>query len=154
MTLTLADRLVDGIRKGGRIRFQDWGRDHWSLLLYLESRYVNNRGTLELKHIQSNLNRHPAHTNLLPVTALPQDGSKYGIRLADGSELPGPQYDEWDCIDDIVHAGLAEDIGFTTAPRIRMTPLGMRVVTLLRTHRAEKDTDKQAFIADVTRIVP
>ena len=113
-----------------------WGKDHWSTLGYMETVCVDYNGLPELRMVQCNPARHPQYVAYMPITAQPMDGSKYEIRLAFGKSIPGPDYDEWDCIEDMVSLGLLEDVGFNMTPQYRMTPLGNEVVSKLRSHKA------------------
>ena len=122
-----------------RIEMERWGRDHWSLLAYIESRCVNGIGgigTPEHVRIQTNLNRHPGMANYSPVTGGKIDGSEWGIRLANGETLPGPDYDEWDCIDDLEIQGLILNIGTGINPSYSMMPFGKVVASKYRAFRA------------------
>ena len=115
-----------------------WGKDHWSTFAYIEHLCVeslDNIGRPQLNRIQANANRHPGlvvqslHGTLL-------DGSNYGIRLAGGDELPGPDYDEWDCIDDMEREGLLEQVGTGIHPEFKLTEHGRKVAGLLRSHKS------------------
>ena len=45
----------------------------------------------------------------------PPDGACFGIRLAGGVTLPGPDYNEWDCLADAEHEGLITSVGHSAA---------------------------------------
>lgn len=64
------------------------------------------------------------------------DGAQYGIRLKGGVTLPGPDYDEWDCLNDMEEAGLIVDVGTGINPAYRMTEKGCDVAARLRKHKA------------------
>ena len=115
-----------------------WGRDHWSTFAYIETRCVDHNGEPAKQHVQANKNRHPHH--LQSHLGLDLDGAKYPIRLRDGFEIPGPEYDEWDCIDDMIAAGLLEGIGTGLYPVYRLTDLGKTVAGLLRGHKSDGGT--------------
>ncbi len=63
-----------------------WGKDHFSTLVYLETRIVDGDGRLKSAHMRTK-----------------SDGTKYPTRLDDGTELVG--HDDWDCVRDLEHAG-------------------------------------------------
>ena len=119
------------------IEMERWGKDHWSMLAYVESLCVDSLdgiGVPDFRRVQTNLNRHPG----LAVAGLSgfHDGAKYGIRLYGGEELPGPDYDEWDCIDDLECEGLIEIHGTGIHPAYVMTVKGQRLAGILRAHKA------------------
>ena len=124
------------------IEMARWGRDHWSVFAYVEHLCVNGvggkpgYGVPDLRRIQANLNRHSELTSADPIFGTPHDGAAYGIRLGDGTELPGPDYDEWDCLEDAEREGLIENVGTGIHPVFRMTDLGNEVAGLLRSHKA------------------
>ena len=117
-----------------------WGKDHWSTLAYIETICVENRDGLGMPKpakIQTNLNRHPelAFMSVTPFGSQ-LNGEQYGIRLAGGVELPGTDYDEWDCIEDMCKAHLVLDVGFTGSPAFRLTALGSAVAAKVRAYKA------------------
>ena len=69
------------------------------------------------------------------MTGKPRDGSAYGIRLFD-RELPGADYDEWDCIDDIEAEKLIELKGTGINPCFTMTDKGHEMITKLLKHKS------------------
>ena len=115
------------------IPMHKWGKDHWSTFAYIETRCVDGmRGLGKPKpaHIQTNHNRHPFMGNV-------HDGSAYGIRLKGGETLPGPDYDEWDCIDDMENNGLINNIGTGINPVYRMTKRGNHIAGHLRAYKTQ-----------------
>lgn len=124
---------IDGVTIPLPVPPSHWGKDHYSTLAYVETRCVDSTDGIGIpKHvqIQTNHNRHPGMKNHV-------DGSEYGIRLKDGIELPGPDYDEWDCIQDFERYGLLENIGTGTNPAYRMLPLGNELCGKLRAHKTQ-----------------
>lgn len=117
------------------IPMKDWGRDHWGVFLYIEDVCVNRRGVPDLRRIQANENRHPGLMGITPAGTF-LDGAKFGIRLAGGRELPGPDYDEWDCIDDLEREGLIEEVGTILHPLFKMTEKGNKIASKRRVDKA------------------
>ncbi len=101
-----------------RIPINQWGKDHWSALAYVEVRCVDNNGVLKNAHMRTDAKRHP----LFMVRYMgPGDGSGYPTRYKDG-ELA--DHDDWDCLNDLVEAGLiAVKPG---AAELWEVPVGMR----------------------------
>ena len=116
------------------IPMEKWGRDHWSTFAYIETVCVDGFGAPELRKVQCNIGRHPELIYYMPMTGEPQDGTPYPIRLADGETVQ--DYDEWDCIDDMVVEGLLLPIGSGLTPRFKMTDKGMEWAGRIRAHKA------------------
>jgi len=129
-----------------KVSVRDFGRDHWSLVGYIETLCVDSTkrgvGEIDKRRVRCNPKRHPLHA----VNAnFGVGGWKpgYGTRLsgfwnADKTTNPERQikaHDDWDCLNDIEAAGfiniLSEANGF-----VRMTRLGQTVAADLRRHKA------------------
>ena len=117
-----------------------WGKDHWSTFSYIETMcvdYPDGIGKLDHRRIQTNLDRHPGMANLNYVSRDDVDGASHSIRLAGGIEIPGPNYDDWDCIDDMIGEGLIKNVGTGTNPAYVMLPRGNVVAAQLRAWKAQ-----------------
>ena len=136
---------------------QRWGQDHWSTLLYVETRWVDHGGSLELDHMRTN-SHHPVlqdvQERLRPFRLLP--AKDYPTRLTLGEELL--PHDDWDCLADLAREGLvrlsvpaaanfspqlftAEDIAELQWRSVRcaLTAHGARTAMLLRAYRAKNE---------------
>lgn len=112
-----------------------WGKDHWSLLLYVETRCVDYHGLLDDNHMR----------NKRIVDGARAWNPDYGTRLAShdlgggktqlGDRLPG--HDDYDCLEDIERAGLIKNVGTGLNPQIVMTDLGYSYITKLRKWKAD-----------------
>ena len=114
-----------------------WGKDHWSVFAYVHYLCVNHPGGFgepEPEEVQANLNRHPQF--VLSRFGTVMDGAKWGIRLKDGVELPGPDYDEYDCLDDAEREGLMDNKGTGLHRSYKMTNYGNEVAGELMAHKA------------------
>lgn len=84
-----------------------FGKDHWSTFAYLETRIVDHKGTIAHAQMRCHATRHPimlaAKSGIMSASGA--DGSQYPTILAEG-ELPN--HDDFDCIDDLIAAGLLE----------------------------------------------
>ena len=121
------------------VKIEQWGKSHWSTFAYLETLCVDFSDGVarpDLARVSANLNRHPGLVGTTPFGTV-LDGSDYGIMLADGKTLPGPEYDEWDCIYDMECYGLLTSGGTGINPEYRLTDLGAAVVAQLRKHKAQ-----------------
>lgn len=112
-----------------------FGKDHWSLLGYLECRCVDNRigktafASLDREHLRCDPKRHPGLVNRASGM-----GGPYKTRLAEWIELV--DHDDWDCLYDLEEAGLVATGGTGVNPTIKMTPKGQEVAGKLRDHKA------------------
>jgi hypothetical protein len=108
---------------------EKFGRDHWSTLLYIETRVVDHRGVLDNRNMRCNpKGRHP-HFAHIPWE------KDYPTRLAGGATRS--KHDDWDCVEDLIAAGFLEWNGTGANPVFALTDEGWRVVSALRRHRAE-----------------
>jgi hypothetical protein len=134
----------------GNVRVEDFGRDHWSLFAYLETRCVDYKGTVNGAHLRHNPAKRPAvvGSDTRGLSALVAGGHRwkpeYGTRLRGfwkdgGGTDPSRQiedHDDIDCLEDLEEAGLVKNEGSGLNPLIRMTKEGSRVAGLLREHKA------------------
>ena len=104
-----------------------WGKDHWSVLAYVETRCVDGRdGVGELDH--RNLSRKGGHAWK----------PEYCTRLkgnGDGTIHHAEDHDDWDCLDDLEAAGLV-DVHSAVNGLVTMTDLGMEIAGSLRAWKA------------------
>lgn len=124
-----------------------FGKDHWSLLAYLETRCVDGQygvGVIDFRRVRCNPERHPVHA--VNRTAWQ---SNYGTKLAGFFEFAGrddlaaaaaagvqlPDHDDWDCIADLEAADL---LTLTSSANglVKLTDLGIKVSAALRAHKA------------------
>ena len=108
-----------------------FGRDHKSLLLYIETRCVDNDGKLEKAHLRCNPDRHPAFAHSGGWDD--KNSTRWDAKV---ERVVG--HDDWDCIDDLVAAGLLEWLGTGTHPKFKLTETGWIVAHGLRRERAER----------------
>lgn len=115
----------------------EWGKDHWSLLLYVETRCVDYNGTLDFKHMRDKLMRGDV---LLNNKWKPEYGTRLKGYFVEGGENDKsrqlPQHDDHDCLEDLEAAMLIKNIGTGMNPLITMTDLGYTYITQLRKHKA------------------
>lgn len=121
-----------------------YGKDHWSLLAYVETRCVDYGGVLDVAHLRV---KNPAIGMGSRHAPYSRPGWKpeYGTRLAgywnkDGTTDPNkrlPDHDDLDCLEDLEAAGFIKNFGTGLNPAYEMTKLGNRVASLLREHKTE-----------------
>lgn len=109
-----------------------WGKDHFSTCLYVESRAVDHCGKPALAHMRTWKNRVRRGWGK-DVPASP-GGKDYPTRLANGVELH--EHDDWDCVEDMVAAGLIEWNGTGLNPLLFPTAAGWLFAGMLRRHIA------------------
>ncbi len=119
------------------IPINEWGKDHWSTLAYLETLAVDGRDGWAIPvnaRMRTNEIRHP---HLIGTTGIESDalhGSKYPTRLKYG-EVKG--HDDWDCVDDAIKEGLVKDVGTGLNRAYKFTKLGKKVIAKLRQHKMD-----------------
>lgn len=106
-----------------RVPLSDYGRDHWSLLLYLESRTVDQKGVLDARHMRTDVARHPLFSS--PTPGISGFGNtKYPTRLRNDGRLD--DHDDWDCLYDLVREGLVQFIQPKAVEHYFDIPVGAR----------------------------
>lgn len=130
------------------VPMERWGRDHWSLLAYVEDLCVNaprSVGKMDHRRVRCNGQTHP----LLDVNGQPWRPS-WGTRLqgffefadrsdAAAAEAAGVQlgaHDDWDALDDLAAAGLVEPISLVNG-FVTITEKGVRLAGEIRRHKAQ-----------------
>lgn len=121
-----------------------WGKDHWSLLGYVECVCVDNAGYLAIDKMRANPDTHPLmssgpmrwkpeySTRLAGFFAF-QDRTDIEKAAAAGHAILG--HDDWDCLDDLEAAGLLEVLSLAQC-KVRMTDQGTLLASELRKHKA------------------
>ena len=112
---------------------KEWGRDHWSLLAFIECLCVDHRGKLDdarRRNLRTNSTTHPGHGYSLGE---PGWNPASGTRLKD-KQLP--MHDDWDCLEDLEAAGLLENNGSSIEPLLKLTQAGLAYSAALRAHKA------------------
>lgn len=111
-----------------------FGRDHWSTFAYAETRCVDHRGLLDLRHMRCNPDRHPllAHLN----DWRPSNGTRLAgfFELGNAPERLLEEHDDWDCLFDLEQAGLLNVLTGISGIVI-MTPRGQAAAAALRVHK-------------------
>lgn len=135
---------------GERVPMKRWGKDHWSTLAYLETRIVDHKGQISHDHMRCHASRHPAMFQAKRRLLGTGDGSAYPTRLKDGTLT---DHDDYDCIDDIIAAGLVTvtmpepyppnvlitglvEAEMMTRATYALTEAGQRIAAALRQHKA------------------
>lgn len=95
-----------------------FGADHWSTFAYVETRTVDHRGQLAHDHMRCHAARHPMMLGAKhAVSGVSADASRYPTKVKasatpddDGfyGDADLPDHDDYDCLDDLVAAGLLE----------------------------------------------
>jgi hypothetical protein len=95
-----------------------FGTDHWSTFAYVETRTVDYKGLLDHDRMRCHAGRHPVMRHAKRrVSGSSADGSRYPTRIK-ASATPDtdgrygvtevPDHDDYDCLDDLIVAGLLE----------------------------------------------
>lgn len=122
-----------------------FGRDHWSVLLYIESRCVDNSAKLAHESMRCSPKRHPMlaerhHTEPCSPTRLRGD-------------KPISDHDDWDCAEDMLRAGWLLQVGTSINPVYLLTDLGWKIVGTLRRFRADT-VPLVEYHNELTKVLP
>jgi len=120
-----------------------WGKDHFSMLAYIECRCVDHRGVVDQRHMRADPKVHPHRVDArsqaqghVPGTgAASQKRKKYPTKLKDGLEKHN--HDDWSCLEDMEAGGLLEWNGTGMNPVFKLTTLGKIIAASLRSHKME-----------------
>lgn len=127
------------------IHVSDFGRDHWSLLMYLETCVVDsniekpkNMGRVEKARMRTHPIRHPQHLVARSIEDrvwLVKNGTRLkGWRPGEpGRRLP--LHDDWDALEDLEAAGLATQLT-GMGEVVSLSELGMKTAGELRKWKA------------------
>lgn len=124
-----------------QVSVQDFGKDHWSLLGYVETCAVDNKGVLDLRRMRVKNNTLQPNVGFGPVSEWKPE---YGTRLAgywkadkttDLSKRLS-DHDDLDCLEDLETAGFIKNTGTGMQPVIEITKLGKSVCSDLRFHKS------------------
>lgn len=113
-----------------------WGRDHATLLLYVETRGLDHEGQLLPENMRTNLDRHVHEAHARRDSDTLEWKPEYGTRIV-GDERPCEAHDDWDCLDDMEEVELLCHTGppnFLAA----LSPLGIEVAGELRKYKGRK----------------
>jgi len=118
-----------------------WGKDHWSTLLYIETRCVDYKGVPDLNHMRTDQKLHPGLVgDTLAASVLGH--KEYPTVLAGGEKLYN--HDDWSCVDDMEEAGFLKWEGTGIHPLFVLTDLGWSVAHQIRRFLAESEDRKYA----------
>ena len=105
----------------------DWGRDHWSTLVFLEMMTVDNMGLVQVPHMRTDPDVHPKY--VYHTTK-----KRYPTRLQGGKKLSG--HDDWSCMEDMIDAGMMVALMRGRSVWVFFTPFGSAVAGALRAFKA------------------
>lgn len=115
------------------VKPEQFGKDHWSLLAYIETCCVDKGGKVGLERMRCNPKTHPGLAVAVGGFSSRTWESSWGTRTREGL-IKG--HDDHDCAEDLEKAGLIANIGSGINPVFKMTSEGWRVISALRAHKA------------------
>jgi hypothetical protein len=145
------------------IPVEKFGKDHWSLLAYVETLCVDGKsgvGTIDGRKMRCNGNIHPMQMQNFNTSWK----MNYGTRLKGFFESPfksdcakaieaGEQvldHDDWHCLDDLEAAGLVEILPVANG-FIKMTDKGNKIAARLRKHKSKGGMFANFVFLDIIR---
>lgn len=114
------------------IQIEKWGRDHWSLLAYIENCVVEYNGKLRLSRMRVNSNKR-AFSN----------GNSFDWQDSWSSILKNGQekgHDDIDIMNELEYFGFIKNTGTLINPVIKLTKKGLKASQKLREHKGNKGT--------------
>ena len=120
-----------------RIGIEKFGKDHWSLFVYIETRTVDYKGMLNKDYLRIKEQVDRAGQRILAPDWNPEWGTRLKGYFKDKDKnLQLPNHDDLDCFDDLECAGLIENMGTGLNPAAKLTKKGIEVAGKLRKHKA------------------
>ena len=121
-----------------------WGKDHWSLLAYVECVCVDDGGVLRFNKMRANPETHsllssgplrwkPEYCTRLAGFFEFEERADTEKAIAAGYAIAG--HDDWDCLDDLEAEGLVEVISLAWGT-VTLTAAGQELASKLRTHKS------------------
>lgn len=114
-----------------KIAVNDFGKDHWSLLAYIETCCVDSNGKFDLRRIRVNPKTHPQHA--VDILSDRKWSSNYGTILNGGRVLP--DHDDIDCLEDLERLGFIYIKSLVSEVAV-LSPMGIIVSNQIRNHKA------------------
>lgn len=122
------------------IQVKDFGKDHWSLLAYVEYRAVNHGGVLNIQHLRTK-NKAISTTPLGQNFWKPEYGTRlFGYWKEDGTTDESKKlldHDDHDCLDDLEAEGFIKDVGTMINPFALLTDKGAEVCGRMAKHKSD-----------------
>jgi len=122
------------IKEQEYIPIEQFGKDHWSTFIYIETRAVDHKGKLDNSHMRTDVDRHPMLLGDSQKRFGVCGDKKYPTCLKGGVDLE--DHDDWDCIADLIAAGLIVDHITDVDLTYRLTEKGWQIASQLRQHKA------------------
>jgi len=118
------------------IDISKWGKDHWSLLAYVETCCVERMG-LDYNRMRCNENKHPLLRGAACCNIKWE--SIYSTRSKEGL-IEG--HDDWDCLEDLDNDGFIKILNTPSIliTVVEMTTKGTEAVHQIRKHKADGGT--------------
>lgn len=118
--------------EGGYVPEEEWGKDHFSTLLYLETRWVDHKGMVKNANMRTDPDLHPEFVDQRFIS---HGSKKYPTRLQKGREKS--DHDDWSCWKDMAAVGLVSLWVCGNVAKVDFNDSGLSLVGRLRKHKAE-----------------
>jgi len=118
------------------ISMEQWGRDHWTTFHYVAIRCASHGGEIQRDKMRCDVGRHPHLAGGFAVLMSQVDTARYPTRLKGAEEVE--DHDDWDCMDDMMAAGLFISTGTGMHPHYELTDLGWDVFRQISEYRGTR----------------
>ena len=112
------------------VPIDQWGRDHWSTLLYAETVCVDESGRPNINRMRCNPRSHRRYAHMGSSSPCSPTRLRYDEKLHG--------HDDWDCVQDMRDAGLLQYGEDDSGPFWLLTDFGWKVAGLARRHCARR----------------
>lgn len=113
---------------------RDFGKDHWKLLVFIESCIVDHGGKIDVQRMRCHPERHPRMAH------------KKKWKFTDNTQLSDNRmrqlHDDWDCLEDLRASGWVDASGDLWMSRhaIKLSRSGWLLAHMIRRHVGEGGT--------------
>jgi hypothetical protein len=122
---------------------ENWGKDHWSLLVFIETQIVNAKNTKEFPSSKLDLTRMRVNSDKRVFT---NGASRMGSTMSwrdtwgtkfKGGEILDPKHDDIDVLDELEESGFVKNHFTDMNPIVSLTKKGYEACNRIRKHKAE-----------------
>ena len=128
-----------------RITIEQFGKDHWSLLMYIQTRVLDCNGILDVNHLRSK-------NTIFRQGWTPEYGTRlFGYWNKDSTVnrlLLLGNHDDFNCLEDLEGEGLVKNSGTRLNPVCTITEKGIKIICQLLLHK-QAGNNYSDFVAKI-----